>query len=118
MLLTNMKALSHLMQITHQYYLTKLCYLIYKQIIGEAFSGIAAVFLIIAAVGKDWVEVQFYRTSHVISWGLWDICVGGLCLPDSGNFYKILTLKFFFILPRKYFTGTQSLCFVCVFVQR
>nr|XP_034337159.1 uncharacterized protein LOC105321518 isoform X4 [Crassostrea gigas] len=54
------------------------------QIMGEVFSGVAGVFLIIASVGQDWVEVQFFRTTHVITWGLWDICVGGLCLPDSG----------------------------------
>lgn len=54
------------------------------QIMGEVFSGVAGVFLIIASVGRDWVEVQFFRTTHVITWGLWDICVGGLCLPDSG----------------------------------
>lgn len=54
------------------------------KIMGEVFSGVAGVFLIIASVGQDWVEVQFFRTTHVITWGLWDICVGGLCLPDSG----------------------------------
>ena len=53
--------------------------------IGEVFTGVAGVFLIITAVGQDWVEVQFFRTSHVITWGLWDICVGGVCLPDSGT---------------------------------
>nr|XP_022344886.1 uncharacterized protein LOC111137631 isoform X4 [Crassostrea virginica] len=54
------------------------------KMIGEVFTGVAGVFLIITAVGQDWVEVQFFRTSHVITWGLWDICVGGVCLPDSG----------------------------------
>ncbi|KAK3083602.1 hypothetical protein FSP39_000114, partial [Pinctada imbricata] len=53
------------------------------QLIAEVLTGIAGVFLIVAVVGQEWVEVKFHGTDHMFTWGLWDRCVGpGLCLPN------------------------------------
>ncbi|XP_062601586.1 p53 apoptosis effector related to PMP-22-like isoform X1 [Saccostrea cucullata] len=82
------------------------------KIIGEAFTGIAGVFLIIATVGQDWVEVQFFRTSHIITWGLWDICVGGLCLPDNGwiEVCQALSLVALLLCLGAFICGFVGLC--------